>query len=62
MNIIPHILAAVAALWLAEFGFNTLNEQALGFIGIGLFVWFMVMSIPAMLTDWRNIRGRGDHK
>jgi len=65
MNTIAHITAMVAVLHLAVYSFETLKIQPLGFVAIGLFGLFLVLTVSAIADDWDIMRGwsgrrRGD--
>jgi len=53
MNTLANIGGIVAALWMAIFFFNTVNQAALGFVGLVLFVMEIPMTIWAVTEDWQ---------
>ena len=57
MNTLVHLGALLALLWLAIYCFGTLEEAALGYAAIGLFLAFIPLTILAATDDWNIIRG-----
>ena len=67
MNTISHIAAMVALLWASlDYAMGVLNEQALGFALLALFMLFIPLTIQAIADDVGGIvdrargRNRGD--
>ena len=58
MNTILWLIAMIASLWLAVYSFGTLGEAALGYVGIGLFLFCFVMTIASVWEDVRTLSGK----
>ena len=58
MNILAHLSAMVAVLWLAVYCFGTLGQAALGYASIGIFLLFIALTVLAAIDDWEILKGR----
>lgn len=57
MNTLAWLIALVACLWLAVYSFGTLDIAALGYVGVGLFMFCFVMAIASAFEDVHSIKG-----
>jgi len=58
MNTLPWLVTLIASLWFAVYSFGTLGENALGFIGLGLFLFCIPQIILAVQDDIEILKGR----
>lgn len=59
MNTIAHITAMVAALYGAVYSVETLQISPLGFVFVGVFAVFFVMTFGAIADDWKMLKRWG---
>ena len=57
MNTIAHICAMISVLYLAVYSFETLQIAPLGFVSVGLFLLFLVLTFSAIADDWDILQG-----
>ena len=58
MNTLAHLGTFVACVWLAIYGFNTLEETAIGFAALVAAMAFLAMLPGAVSDDLDIIRGK----
>jgi len=57
VNVLAHMAAFVACLWLSLTMFNTLDQTALGFAFLAVAFLVLVMTLVAAIGDWHIIGG-----
>ena len=62
MNTLAWLIALIACLWLAVYSFGTLDVAALGYVGIGLFMFCFVMAIASAFEDIHSMRGKHEEE
>lgn len=53
-----HVIGLGACLRLSIYAFDTLNEQMLGVVAAGMFLWMLIMTLGAAFDDWDKLSGR----
>lgn len=58
MSALLHIAAAVGFLWMAVWGFNDLDVDAIGYVCLFAFLYFLAMTPLAVHQLWKVMQGR----